>query len=74
MVVLAVRQVAPIADGGAGGGGEERVSATDVDVGDGAVFGDLDFEDHVAGAVGGFGFRGIAGLGAVEEAVCGFGG
>jgi len=71
VVVLAVGLIAPIADGFGGGGGQDRVSAEGAEVGDGAVFGDLDFEDDRAGAVGGQSFGGIQGLGAAEEA--GFG-
>ena len=67
VVVEAVGLVAPVADGFGGGGGQEGVSAEGADVGDGAVFGDLDFEDDVAGTVGGEGFGGIVGLGADEE-------
>ena len=52
---MAIGLVAPSADGFGGGGGQEGVSAEGVDVGDGAIFGDLDFEDDVAGAVGGEG-------------------
>ena len=71
VVELAVGLIAPVADGFGGGGGQEGVSAEGADVGDGAVFGDLDFEDDVAGAMGGDGFGGILGLGTDEEA--GFG-
>ena len=71
VVVLAVGMVAPCADGCGGGGGQEWVSTEGADVGDGAVFGYLDFEDYVAGAVGGYGCGGILGLGMAEEA--GFG-
>jgi hypothetical protein len=53
VVVLAVGLVAPFADGFDGGGGQEGVSSEGADVGDGAVFGYLDFENYVAGAVGG---------------------
>jgi len=52
VVVLAIGLVTPVADGFGGGGGQEGISAEGVDVGDGAIFGDLDFEDDVAGAVG----------------------
>ena len=65
---MVVELVAPFADGFGGGGGQERVSADGPDVGDGTVFGYLDFEDDVAGAVVGQGFGGIQGLGAAEDA------
>ena len=68
---MAIGLVAPVADGFGGGGGEEGISAKGADGRDGAVFGDLDFEDDTAGAVAGEGCGGILGLGAVEEA--GFG-
>ena len=53
MVVLAVGLVPPVADGFGGGGGQEGVSAEGADVGDGTVWGYLDFQDYVAGAVSG---------------------
>ena len=68
VVVLAIGLVAPFADGFGGGGGQERVSADGPDIGDGTVFGYLDFEDDVAGTVVGQGFGGIQGLGAAEDA------
>src|SRR5580658_1657407 len=71
MVVRAVGLVTPVADSFAGGGGQDGVSAESANAGDGAVFGDLDFEDYVAGTVGGQSFGRILGLGAVEDA--GFG-
>ena len=71
VVVEAVGLVAPGADGFGGGGGQEGVSAESANGGDGAVFGDVDFEDDVAGAVGGEGVGGILGLGAAEETGCG---
>jgi hypothetical protein len=66
--------VAPFADGFGGGSGQEGVSAEGADVGDGAVFGYLDFQDYVASAVRGQGFAGILGFGAAEDAVFGLGG
>ena len=68
---MAIGLVVPFADGFGGGGGQERVSAEGADVGDGAVFGYLDFENYVAGAVRGQGFAGILGLGTADDA--GFG-
>ena len=72
--MLAIGLVAPFADSFGGGGGQERVSAEGADVGDGAVFSYLDFENYVAGAVRGQGFAGILGFGAAEDAVFGLGG
>ena len=68
---MAVGLVAPFADGGGGGGGQERVPAQGADVGDGTVFGYLDFQDYVTGAVRGQSFAGILRLGAADEAVLG---
>ena len=48
---MAIGLVAPVADGFGGGGGQEWVSAQGADGRDGTVFGDLDFEYDVAGAV-----------------------
>ena len=53
LVVLTVGLIAPSADGFGGGGGQEGVSAEGADVGDGTVWGYLDFQDYVAGAVSG---------------------
>ena len=67
MVVLAIGLVTPAADGFGGGGGQEGVSAEGADGRDGTVFGDLNFEDDIAGAVAGEGCGGVSGLGAAEE-------
>ena len=69
VIVPSVGLVAPVADGFGGGGSERGVSTESTDVGNRAVFGDLDFEDYVAGAAGGESFGRILGLGTAEQAV-----
>ena len=68
VVVLAIGLVAPVADGFGGGGGQEGISAEAANGRNGTVFGDLDFKDDVAGAVGAEGCGRILGLGTAEEA------
>jgi len=70
--VETVGLVAPLANGVGGSGGQQEVSAEGADGGDGAVFGDLNFEDNVAGAVGGEGVGRILRLSAADEADFGF--
>lgn len=72
VVVWAVGLVAPAADGLGGGGGQEGVSAKGTDVGDRAVFGHLNFENHVASAMGGAGIGRILRFGTGEEPGFGF--
>ena len=65
--MLAIRFVAPLADGIGGGGGQEGVSREDSNRSDGPVFGDQDFEDHFTGAVGGQGSGGVLRLDAIAQ-------
>ena len=49
-MVLAIRFVAPLANGSGSGGGQERVSAEGANRDDGTVGGNQDFQDNVTGA------------------------
>ena len=63
--------IAPASDGFGGGFGQQRVSAEGPDLGDRAVLGDFDFEDYVAGAVGGQRFVGKLRLRVAEKKALG---
>lgn len=70
-MVLAIRFVAPLANGSGSGGGQERVSAEGANRDDGTVGGNQDFQDNVTGAVGGHGLGGVLGLDAIAETAFG---
>jgi len=52
MVVLAVRLIAPVADGFLRSRSEDGIPAESANFGDGAIFGYQDLENYVAGAAG----------------------
>ena len=68
MVLLDVGLVAPGADRLGGGCSQNRVSLEKANVSDRTVFGDLDFEDNVTGAIRGEGCGGILRLSPSLEA------
>ena len=70
-LVLAIRFVAPLADGIGSGGGQERVSTERTNQSDRAIFGNQDFKHNVTEAVGGQGICGVLGLDAIAETAFG---
>ena len=69
--VLAIRFVAPLANGIGGGRGQERVSTKGSNRGDGAILRNQDFEENFTRAMGGQSIGGILGLDALAETALG---
>jgi hypothetical protein len=72
VVIATVGLVAPTAYGFDGGIGEEGISAESPDGEDGSVFGYVDFEHDISGAMSGASLGGVVGLDAADEAVLSF--